>query len=432
MKLRFKFDYSVFVLLLMSVIIIEANYWTLLPKLRINNDLLRMIWAVLMVVVLIVSHFHIKAVRAEFFWIVYLGVVLLFRNAQLLRGEYKNTLLIVLCVISMLVCTYKPEWTKTVPVLLLIIGLPNLVATLLFYVNNKLYLRFIAATYKTYQAGTALGAYGYKAGIAGHYSHNGTYLVILMLIFFSILFSMKLRGWKKAVVIVAAVAALFAVFLTTKRAHLLFGGVAILLTYYIANRSSGSKKLMRTIIIGAIVIVAAELVIDAVPELSNTADRLTSAGTDSASVNRLTMWRYALSHFGENALFGHGWCSFSYNQSIAYVDGAYAGAHNVYIQLLYEVGIIGFVIAVLALAITLVTTCKNLIAIKKANSDYLFAATVSLSIQIFFIIYGFTGNFLFDQMFLFYAVSVAISFAISANMPAVLNSTGNRLQKGAA
>ena len=40
MKLRFKFDYSVFVLLLMSVIIIEANYWTLLPKLRINNDLL--------------------------------------------------------------------------------------------------------------------------------------------------------------------------------------------------------------------------------------------------------------------------------------------------------------------------------------------------------------------------------------------------------
>lgn len=429
MKLGLRPLYRFAVLVLVAIVVLEANYWTLLPKLKITNNMIRLLWLIMLFVPLIFSVFRMKFIRPHLIWILFLGFVLI-NNAQFAHGKSNESYEFFLCVMVFFVCTYDPEWTKKAPAVILIIGLPNLIATILFYINSGLYETFIARTYKEYQNGTFNGLYGYRAGLAGHYSHNGTYLAIVMIVLFCILFCVKISKPKKIIVIGAALAAIYAIFMTTKRAHLLFGGAVVIAIYYIANRESMSRKMTRTLLIVGGVASMGGIIIELVPAISQTLDRLSKAGSDGASQYRFKMWDYALSHVFEKPFFGHGWFSFTFNQEIANVDGAANGTHNVYVQMLYDIGIIGFVVAVSALLITFIITMRSLIAIKKSNPDYLLAISVSLAVQLFFIMYGFTGNFLYDSSFLFYAAAVAISFGIKANLPKILAGSKTKTEGG--
>ena len=71
-------------------------------------------------------------------------------------------------------------------------------------------------------------------------------------------------------------------------------------------------------------------------------------------------------------------------------------------------------------------TLRCLIAIKKRNPEYHLAISVSLALQLFFILYGFTGNFLYDTSFLFYAVAVAVAFSIRVNLKKILASNDTK------
>ena len=385
----------------------------------------------MLAVPLIFSKFRMKFIRAHFLWLMILAFVLI-NNAQLAHGKSNETLEFTLCVLVFFVCTYNAEWAKTAPVILLLIGLPNLIATILFYVNSGLYETFIAATYKEYQNGTFDGQYGYRAALAGHYSHNGTYLAMVMIILFCILFCVKMKKMNKIITVAACLAAIYAIFLTTKRAHLMFGGAAVITIYYIANRESMSKKMTRSLLIAGAIAVSGGMIVEMVPAISQTLDRLSKAGTDGASQYRFIMWEYALGHVYEKPFFGHGWFGFTFNPDTAKIPGSVNGTHNVYVQLFYDVGIIGFLVFVSTILVMFIMTLRSLIAIKKADSDYLLAISISLAIQLFFILYGFTGNFLYDSTFLFYSIAVAISFAIRVNLSKVLASSKNHSKGGTA
>ena len=420
MKLRFRSIYTFFVLVLISIVLLEANYWTLLPKFKITNNLIRLVWLIMLFVPLIFTGFRTKFIRQHLIWLLFLAFVLI-NNAQLANGKSNETRELVLCVAVFFVCTYKGEWTKTVPAIILVIGLPNLFATLLFYVNNGLYETFIARTYKEYQNGTFDGKYGYRAALTDHYSHNGTYLAIVMIILFCILFCVNMKKMQKIVVTAAALGAIYAIFLTTKRAHLLFGGAVVIVTYYVANRKPLSKKMTQTTLIAGGLAASGGMIVEMVPAISQSLDRLSKAGSDGASQYRFIMWEYALSHVIEKPFFGHGWFAFIFNNNVN-VEGSSNGTHNVYVQLFYDIGIIGFIVVVSMLIVTFVMTLRCLFVIKKKNPEYLLAITVSFALQLFFILYGFTGNFLYDTSFLFYAVGVAIGFGVKANLSAILSS----------
>ena len=345
MNLKIKIDYCVLVLLCVCIMAIEANYWALIPRFGIGNNMIYVVWIIMLFFILLVSKAKIRSIPFVLFWILYLMLVLLY-NQELLHGRYFETIRIVLCILSMLIFTKNANWTKFAPKFILLIGIPNVIATVLFFLNNALYRSFIAATYKIYQSGTANGLYGYKAGIADHYSQNGTYISVVFVVICVTLFCLKMSRRKKIMLTVFAVIAAFAIFLTSKRAHILFSIAAVLFTYYLANKSKGSKKVLRTVIIVAIIAIFGAAILEFVPELSLTIDRFQNAGTDSASTYRFVMWEYALNDFLNNPLIGSGWYGFSYDEKIAYVPGAAAGAHNIYVQLLYETGIVGFVIGV--------------------------------------------------------------------------------------
>lgn len=419
MKFKIKFDLQKIIsLILIAVITIEANYWNILLNSGINRYLIFIVWGALLIIHLATMNFRIKLQSVHCLWAAFLCVSLV-NNAQLKSGKSYGFLIIALCVLTFFFCTIRSDLLEKIPYLILLIGLPNLIATMLFFFNNNLYLSFISATYKQYQSGTELGQYGYRAALAGHYSHNGTYLVIVMLILFSMLSCLKLNKTKRIILTAVSVVSIFALFLTTKRAHLLFGIAAMLITYYIANRNSAGKKVLRILLISIILAFIAGFLIDIFPEISKTLDRISKSGVDGASRYRFVMWSHAWNHFGDNPIFGHGWAGFSQDQDISWVPGASSGAHNVYLQLLYDTGILGFIIVVMTLLVTLIVSCKSLVIIKKYDLPYLFPITVSLSIQIFFLLYGLTGNFLFDEMFIFYALGVILSIGVNAVTPKV-------------
>lgn len=423
MKLKLRIDYCACVLMLIFVVIVEANYWLLLQTFKLSVQTIDIIWAVLLILPVIIARGKLKIMPVMAIWGIYLFIVLI-RNQEFFHHEYKNTLRIILCIITIFVCATRVEWTKSAPLMMFIIGVPNVIATLLFFVNKNAYYFFISKTYKEFQSGTFGGQYGYRAGIAGHYSHNGTYIAMIFIILGVALCCLGLKKQKLLITAAATALAGIALFLTTKRAHILFSVAAILIMYYIANRSNKTKKFLRIIIIGIVVAVILAMVLELSPDASFTFERFQKTGEDGASRYRMKMWQYAINGFFRSPIIGNGWYAFSYDQGIAWADGASSGCHNIYFQLLFETGIIGFIIAVTAIMWSLVATVKNLFLIKNSDADnkYFMAQATSFAIQMFFVLYGMTGNMLFDPMFMFYIIAVTISMSINANIASITNS----------
>ena len=95
----------------------------------------------------------------------------------------------------------------------------------------------------------------------------------------------------------------------------------------------------------------------------------------------------------------------------------YLDCHNVYIQLLCETGIVGFLIIIGLMIIILHKTYK-LIDYHKKNKTMLPSLLFSLGYQIFFLLYCMSGNPLYDpQCYVLYfvVIGITICFEIMKN-----------------
>ena len=97
---------------------------------------------------------------------------------------------------------------------------------------------------------------------------------------------------------------------------------------------------------------------------------------------------------------------------------AYLNAHNVYIQLLCETGIMGFLIALKGAMNILRRTfyfldksVRDLMGNKLKTIVFF-----SLAMQIFFWLYSITGNCLYDTMFSFYSIAVGMIMGCMIHM----------------
>ena len=117
---------------------------------------------------------------------------------------------------------------------------------------------------------------------------------------------------------------------------------------------------------------------------------------------RETLWTAALEGFDENPILGIGAGRFME------WSGLPTNAHNAYLQVLCEQGIIGFFLFVVPLIVCLIQT---ILLIKKLpNHAYgEKALKYSLFLQLFFIIYAFSGNPTRNEYcFLLYFVGIGI------------------------
>lgn len=138
--------------------------------------------------------------------------------------------------------------------------------------------------------------------------------------------------------------------------------------------------------------------------------------SDEVTNGRTLLYRKAIEYFMENPLWGLGWAGYRHTFNIQR-NGIYYEAHNVYLQLLCETGIIGIACYILFFVINIRQSLLVLRNVKNMKDDsykkYIYFA---LYLQIFFLFYGISGNFLYDLSFLLYAYASAIPWAIIYKM----------------
>lgn len=249
---------------------------------------------------------------------------------------------------------------------------------------------------------------GCMAGLTLHYSINGMLITVGVLIIYSKILLYKKTKKDYLIFGVMILALLF----TGKRGHLIFALLSMLVVYFInSGKKIGTRwwKILRAIVL---IIFAGIIIYKYVPAARVVFDRIVEMfESDDITNNRTRWWNVAITYFKQNILFGIGWGNFA--GLCARVEGYYAHCHNVYLQLLCETGIVGFTIYISWMVKCLHCAFKNFIYARdikmQDEKDYYFMG-FSLGYQIFFLLYCFTGNPLYDEeMFIPYFISCAIS-----------------------
>lgn len=194
---------------------------------------------------------------------------------------------------------------------------------------------------------------------------------------------------------------LFSLVLTGKRGPLITVGIVMLIIFsfhFYYNKSKQFKNILLILIISIIGL----FIIDKIPEVNNIIlkFKILSKSND-VSNGRYDLWINTLDYFNNHSFMGSGMAA------IPKVINEMS--HNIYIQLLGEVGILGCIVFIFTFLISLVKTLKIFIIQEKKNGIYLSNIMISIFLQIYFLIYGFTGNPLYGHMFItIYILSISL------------------------
>nr|WP_296074081.1 O-antigen ligase family protein [uncultured Ruminococcus sp.] len=294
---------------------------------------------------------------------------------------------------------YKGYSFKNLILLIGILSCIYIFSTIIFSFNLDFGLSKLALLFRSSIYQGTLGS----AGFTSHYSHNSMYIALGTIAWFSFAIITK-----KKVSIVLSLLGIVAMLFTEKRGPLIALIISMMIAIVIRDKDSFTKKITKYFIIGIILLVAIYIAYLLFPFMFAVLDRFN--GNDNMLSNRQYLWQYAWKSFESSPLFGHGWGYFanSLNITVDTVGVSNMNAHNIYLQLLADTGIIGFLIFIVPMIYTLFVSIKLI----RKNTNKLLATELvfSLCFQIFFLMYGFSGNPLYDrQMFVPYMFSVAIT-----------------------
>lgn len=278
---------------------------------------------------------------------------------------------------------------------LVVVGLIFAGATFLFYFFPNIYLSSVVPKLADYLKETAviMMRTNRYPGLTGHYSTNGTYLAIGFGAVVSIVFCKASEKKKSFKYLIVCLLILGALLLIGKRAHLVFSVAAAFGVYWLSNDKDKVNRLIKLLGIVLVAAILFVIMVNQIPALSNTFNRFSeTADSGDFLMSRGLFYAEAISQFKSHLLLGCGWKQM--------VNLLAHDVHNIYIQLLAETGLVGFAFYVILFASGLLMAVK---LVKKAASStsesivdkklIYFAAYY----MFFFILYGFTGNPLYDE-----------------------------------
>lgn len=249
---------------------------------------------------------------------------------------------------------------------------------------------------------------GYATGLCTHYSVNGIYLAIgsgVAIIRYS--HKKTIKNLMEFILI------FIALLLTAKRGPILFCIISLLVCYIVYNKTS-IKSIIKFFSI-IIIIFLAVMVIKDISIFKDVVERFTNFGADITG-GRKPLYDLAYNMFTKNEIIGNGWGSYKYFANESIIGSIYGGnsfmyAHNVYLQVLAETGIIGLIMYLFFILFCLITNIKLIKNEFGLNKNLL---TFSLFIQVYYILYSLTGNALYDFcIFIPYVLSISMCFSIA-------------------
>ena len=189
--------------------------------------------------------------------------------------------------------------------------------------------------------------------------------------------------------VIQSILVMIALMMTGKRTLFIIPIVALLIYVMLFSKNNKFIKLAGVGLgISAFIIIAYTII----PEASLIIDRIINSGGDVLS-GRENFWNYAMDMFHQNPFFGRGFMSFNdfvFNQGFRYYGERWNyQAHNVYIQLLGETGIIGCGVIIILIIILIIKA----ISLAKTTSNFWDVLLVYWIML--FGIYSLTGNTLY-------------------------------------
>lgn len=323
-------------------------------------------------------------------------------------------LILVLCFMS----AYTYKWITYFFYISLTAYIIYAICTIFFYFDSDLYLNKIVNLFpETKDKLIEWYNSGCMAGLTDHYSTNAMFLTVGLIISFTGCANL----WKnKHLKLLLTLLFVITLLLTGKRGHIVFAIASLFALYYFSiKKEKGINRGLKFIGIILIIICLASILFPMIPALSVFIERFqTAIDSGNISTNRVQiLWPLAIKGFKTSPLFGLGWCQYTSTLSPQIVGpGTYYHAHNVYLQLLCDTGILGFTIYITWMIKSLFSTLanyKNIVENTSSNSLISYMA-FSLGFQIFFLLYNFTGNALYDEeMYIPYFVACAINIHYS-------------------
>lgn len=283
---------------------------------------------------------------------------------------------------------------------------------------------FMIRLYGFFPGGTDEGASGFRAGIAPQHSENALIIsvgVVILVSFWMVEKSLR----RKMLLVILFLLAETAILLTTKRGNLIYPLAAVMATAFLISERNKLQSFVRIIIAGGLVIALLLALSQVIPFIGQTLARFTTIGQDQESRTRLKMWALALRTFKDHPLFGMGWGGYRYQFNRYLYDTevrdamyVYLNAHNVYLQLLAETGIVGtalFMIGGLGLAGHSVIMAARFKRTGKLKAPVVYAVII----QLYFFIYSLSDNCLYDIMFAFYVIALGIAVGMTDRGPMI-------------
>lgn len=290
------------------------------------------------------------------------------------------------------------------------------VASFFFYIFPDIYIQKIVPHLEDYMQSHAvimIKSNRYP-GLTGHYSTNGIYLAFGVGATWALYLTYNKGSWRK-VSFACFILGVGALLLIGKRAHLVFSIGACFLIYWISNNENKFRRIWKVfglIIISAVIMVIA---VNQIPGLSNTFERfIETASSGDFLMARGKFYLEAIEQFKVNPIVGAGWRTMM-------MDVIGHDVHNIYLQLLAENGLLGFLFYVSMLIYGMIISAKEF-GWASRNRDkisadsYVLLAFATFYIY-FFVIYGMTGNPLYDEQtyYVFMISYGAILYARSNN-----------------
>lgn len=350
-----------------------------------------------------IHHMEMKY-NTLFAWVMLL-IPLTFNNQDVKNSSFQQIIVFYSVFVMIPVLNKRTEWVSYLWNVIRAYCLFHFLAGLYLLIDKKTLMHFVIPHLTFPKGGVtrkllmeAISA-GYMTGLCNHYSTMGMIMSICVISFSDCLFTDKKNPYKVIWFFITAVG----LAITGKRGPLLFTIVSIAFTFILFSKIRLSVRSIITGIVSVLTVAVASFVAYLkVPQVRSVIERFTQGG-DKGNINDMTtgrveyFWIPALKMFRSSPLIGHGWRSFSHN-IVNEGFGLHGNdAHNIYIQLLAETGIIGFIMVVSFFILTWFITFRQIKRFVRCSLEkdavYL---KLSLTYQTFFLLYGLSGNPLYD------------------------------------
>lgn len=248
-----------------------------------------------------------------------------------------------------------------------------------------------------------------SGGLVGNYQFAG----MMMSISFGVMlisYYFERNRWDA----VGMVLTLMALFMSGKRT---FSLLAVLAYILVARLNNDPGKRKRFISLSLFIVIAVVVAYFTVPPVRLLLERIEYYAGDTSYNGRSYFWTAAFDIFKQKKLFGIGMGCFAQYFDVFYHrlgNMKSLDAHNVYIQMAAELGIIGEALFIGLFLYSLVTTFRLLKSQNvQNNKKAMYVLVYSIFLQVWFLVYNMTGNPLYGagQCF-FYISSIAMMMSV--------------------